>query len=138
MSGIVEFDVNEFKVLYPSIKLTDEQLINCFAKAEINLNNTHCSHVESLKERKILLYLLTAHYAVLQSRIESGNDAVGRVSSATEGSVSASFDYGQVSQSAAWYLQTPYGAEYWSMTKKYRSFLYVITQLPMPVDRNRR
>lgn len=135
MSGIVAFDVGEFRGIYPSIKLTDQQLNNCFSKAEIILNNTNCSPVKDLKERKILLYLLTAHYATLQTRIESGNEAVGRISSATEGSISASFDYGQVPQSAAWYLQTPYGAEYWAMTKKYRSFLYIMTQLPMPVSK---
>ncbi|WP_432784684.1 DUF4054 domain-containing protein [Oligella sp. MSHR50489EDL] len=106
-----------------------------FVEAGLLINNTATSCVKSLVEREILMYLLMAHFALLQSRIDAGNSAVGRVSSATEGSVSVSFDNGSTALSAAWYQQTPYGAKYWAMTAKYRSFLYVVTNFPMRVKR---
>jgi hypothetical protein len=51
---------------------------------------------------------------------------VGRVSSASEGSVSASMDMGQQSKNAAFWLQTQYGATFWQATAKYRTMRYVL------------
>lgn len=134
--GVVIFNVEKFKKLYPRFTLSDEQLEMFFTKASMILNNTDCSCVKSLVDREMLLYLLVAHFAALQVRIDSGNDSVGRVSSASEGSVSVSLDYGASSNSEKWYTQTPYGAEYWQLTAQYRSGLYIATQYAMPVNRN--
>ncbi|MET2743995.1 DUF4054 domain-containing protein, partial [Staphylococcus caprae] len=60
---------------------------------------------------------------------------VGRVASATEGSVSISLDYGTMGNNERFYLQTPYGNLYWQMTKRFRSFLYRLGKSPMPVRR---
>ena len=135
MDGVVDFDITEFRTLYPNIKATDAQLEMDFVEACMLLNNTKTSCVKNLAERKLLLYLLVAHIASLQARIEAGNEAVGRVASGTEGSVSVSFDNGPTTLSDKWYMQTPYGAQYWALTSKYRSFLYVVTNYPMPVRR---
>lgn len=135
MSGVVIFDPIEFRELYPNAQGTDGQLANWFSMAESYLNNTKCSLVKDLKERKTLLYLLVAHMATLEAQIASGNSGVGRVSSATEGTVSVSLDYGTMNDNERWYLQTPYGATYWQMIKKYRSFWYRLGIKPMPVDR---
>ncbi|MEQ4659659.1 DUF4054 domain-containing protein, partial [Providencia manganoxydans] len=62
-------------------------------------------------------------------------DHYSRASSASEGSVSVSLDYGPTTNAEKWYTQTPYGAEYWQMTSKYRSFLYTLGVMPMPVWR---
>lgn len=136
MKGIVEFNIEGFKELYPMIELNDAQLKYCFEKAELRVNNTKNSPVCSLKERKILLNLLTAHLALLQDRINKGNDSVGRVASATEGSVSVSLDF-PTSGSAlmAWFAQTPYGAEFWTLTSKYRGMHYVAGESSMKVNR---
>jgi len=70
----------------------------------------------------VLLYLLTAHVAAL-SYGENGQGPrplVGRISSATEGSVSVSAEYNVAPGSAQWYAQTGYGAQYWEATAKYR------------------
>lgn len=92
------------------------------------------------------LYLLTAHIGWLNApRDALGNPTsgtgsgqppiaaqapavVGRVSSASEGSVSAQLDYGAAdagSPSQAWYVQTRYGAEYWALTSATRTMQYV-------------
>lgn len=133
--GIVVFDLAEFRELYPAIKSTDAQLEMFFSVAESLLDNTKCSMVKDLKERKNLLYLLAAHIAMLNQNVESGSPVVGRASSASEGTVSISLDYGVMGNSERWYLQTPMGAMYWQLTKKYRSVIYAIGKAPMPVSR---
>lgn len=51
---------------------------------------------------------------------------VGRIASATEGSVSVAAEYdAPPNASQAWLIQTKYGAEYWSATAKYRTARYV-------------
>lgn len=135
-TGIVELDHNRFKEAYPQFNLlNDTQLQMLFVKACSLLNNTKCSYVKDLAEREMLLFLLMAHMAMIQGQINEGNSAVGRASSASEGSVSVSLDYGQTTNAEKWYTQTPYGAEYCQMTSKYRSFLYTLGVMPMPVWR---
>lgn len=135
MSGVVVFDPSEFRLLYPSISATDEQLEMYFAMAETFLDNTECSIVKDLDARKTMLYLLVAHIALLSQQAESGNPVVGRISNATEGTVSVGLDYGTMGNNERWYLQTPWGAMYWQMSKKYRSMVYRLGIAPMPVQR---
>lgn len=135
MSGVVIFDIAKFQDIYPKIAATDAQLEMYFVQATMLMNNTEQSCVQNLAEREILLFLLVAHFATLQGRIDGGNDSVGRIASASEGSVSVSLDNGQTTLSEKWYQQTPYGAQYWALTAKYRSFLYVVTNIAIPVKR---
>lgn len=135
MSGVVVFDPAEFRLLYPSITATDEQLEMYFAMAETFLDNTECSIVKDLDARKRLLYLLVAHIGLLNTMAEGGNPVVGRISNATEGTVSVGLDYGTMGNNERWYLQTPWGAMYWQLTKKYRSMVYRLGIAPMPVQR---
>ena len=53
---------------------------------------------------------------------------VGRVDTATEGSVSVGFAYELPAGSAmaAWFNQTKYGALYWMMTAQFRSMKYFV------------
>jgi hypothetical protein len=70
-----------------------------------------------------LLYMLTAHLAQLFSGPD-GNDPsglVGRISSATEGSVTVASEY-QSTMNSTWFDQSPYGAAFWQATATYRSF----------------
>lgn len=135
MDGVVVFDPVEFRALYPTIQANDDQLEMYFEMAETFLDNTKCSVVKDLGARKRLLYLLVAHIATLTGQAEQGNNVVGRVSSATEGTVSISLDYGTMGNNERWYLQTPWGAMYWQLTKKYRSAVYRLGLKPMPVQR---
>jgi hypothetical protein len=87
-----------------------------------------------------LLYLLTAHIAWLDAPRDalgvpaaSGQPAspiVGRINTASEGSVSVGADMGDAtagSPSQAWYMQTKWGARYWAATATYRTAIYVAT-----------
>ena len=137
MAQVVEFDVSEFRAIYTTFSsITDAQLQYFFAKAEMRINNTTSSCIP-YDQRKIYLYLLVAHMAELQSRINAGNgNLVGNISSATQGSTSIGVAIPPISSGNYWYMQTPYGAEYWDLTKKYRSALYVNGSRAMPVQRS--
>lgn len=135
MDGVVVFVIAEFRALYPTIKATDAQLEMHFKFAVWLLGNDKCSLVKDLEMRKYFLYLLVAHMATLDQQADEGSPVVGRVSSATEGTVSIGLDYGEMNDNARWYLQTPYGAKYWQMIKRFRSMLYRLGKAPMPVRR---
>lgn len=123
MSAVV-FDKARFQTTYPEVRAADAQLEMWFAQAESLLDNTGRSIVKKPEEREMLLFLLVRHFAALAERAAQGG-LVGRIASASEGSVSVSADMGAAIGNAAWYLQTPYGATYWQLTAKYRRFRYV-------------
>lgn len=133
--NVVEFVVAEFRGIYPNIKNTDMQLQQFFMEAELFFNNTEQSCVKDIAKRKIYLYLIVAHLATLQAQVDSGNMLVGRLSSATEGSVSVASDYGVLGKNEKFWAQTPYGAKYWALTALFRTSVYVVNNFPMPVDR---
>lgn len=120
----VVFDKARFQTAYPEVRAADAQLEMWFAQAESLLDNTSRSIVKKPEEREMLLFLLVRHFAALAERAAQGG-LVGRIASASEGSVSVSADMGAAIGNAAWYLQTPYGATYWQLTAKYRRFRYV-------------
>lgn len=97
-------------------------------------NPAFCTGVPNMTT---LMYLLTAHIAWLNApRDVNGNPSasgspppstVGRVNSASEGSVSVGLDMGDANEgspSQAWYMQTPWGAEYWAGTAMFRTMNY--------------
>lgn len=120
----VVFDKARFQAAYPEVRAAGAQLEMWFAQAESLLDNTGRSIVKKPEEREMLLFLLVRHFAALAERAAQGG-LVGRIASASEGSVSVSADMGAAIGNAAWYLQTPYGATYWQLTAKYRRFRYV-------------
>ena len=91
---IVVFDPTEFRQRRPQLEsLSDAQLLAAFDTACLILDNSERSPVPyapdaGVLDRKTLLDLLVCHLATLALR---GGGAVGALSSATEGSVSASF-----------------------------------------------
>lgn len=139
MSNVFVFDPDAFKLAFPQFaSYSNEQLMWFFESIEYIIDNSESSCI-SLKNRKRWFWLLVAHKAELQNRINSGNTGlVGRISSATEGSVSISTDYpigsGALEQ---WLKSTPYGAEFYAVTAAWRTALWVSAEAPMPVNRNR-
>jgi len=146
----VTFNFETWTTLYPEFAaVAPVQGANWFVRASFLCGNqtsnpTIC--VPGMLES--LLYLLTSHIAALNApRDAKGGYAavgsapsplVGRINSATEGSVSVGADMGDVnagSPSQAWYMQTRYGAEYWAATAGIRTAHYVAlpTVVPGPV-----
>lgn len=129
--AVVELDIPEFRIWFPGLtetEISDELLEILWDQAcEIVGNDDSRSFSPydpdakpPKKERKILLYYALCHFATLHLR---GEDSPGRVASASEGSVSVTFDPIKTksqSQTSQWWNQTQCGATYWTMTAKYR------------------
>lgn len=119
------------------VNCTAIQCQNWFNIAAVICSNETCNPAFADGVLQQLLYTLTAHLGRLYApRDAQGNPAatgapaspiVGRINSGNEGSVSFGADMGDAnagSPSQAWYMQTQYGATYWAMTAKYRTFRY--------------
>jgi hypothetical protein len=138
MSGVVVFDPAAFVLAYPAFAAYNSahggSLQFYFdTAAQLYVNNTPGSIVTNVTTRKLLLWMVTAHLAQLAgvagrtgaaAGASNAANQVGRISQASEGTVSASFDSGPVLQGQAYWMQTQYGAQYWSATSIYRTFRY--------------
>lgn len=125
--GDVVFDATLFKTAYPEFAtVADAAVSRNFALATLQLTSTCSSRVQDANQREALLDLLTAHITALANGVngQPPQGIVGRISQATEGSVSVAAEMEGATFSAAYYLQTKYGAQYWQATAKYRSMVY--------------
>ena len=123
--GEVQFDFEEFIGLYPEFTTANEgQSQNMFNLATLNLSNCCGSIVPDANVRQSLLYLLTAHLIFLFVPCGANNNVppglVGKISSATEGSVSVSVDFPQ-NPEGAWFNATKYGALFFQTTTVIRA-----------------
>lgn len=124
--AIGSFVYSDFIAQYPAFATAPPQatLEAYFALAgEVWLRNDGTGPVRTTTLQTALLYMLTAHLAQLFSG-PNGNDPsglVGRISSATEGSVTVSTEY-EGTMNSAWFNQTEYGATFWAATAAFRSF----------------
>ena len=124
--GVVVFDAAAFKIRYPEFSaVPDLRLSAFFNDATLYLSNANNSPVQNITRRAQLLNMITAHVASLGGALAAAGQPspVGRVSSATEGSVTVALEYA-VPGSAAWYVQTQYGAAFWQATSSLRGFRY--------------
>ncbi|WP_338929486.1 DUF4054 domain-containing protein [Escherichia coli] len=107
--GVVIFAPSAFKLRYPEFSSVDDVLLQqYFTQATIYLDNTDSSRVSDLAVRSMLLNMLVAHIACLYSGAngQSPSGLVGRIDSASEGSVSVHADMPGGTANSAWYMQT--------------------------------
>lgn len=127
--GIVAFDPVRFKARYPEFStVSDLVLEDYFVEATLYLNNTDTSRVQDVAQRALLLNMIVAHVAALNSGVNgaAASSLVGRMSSATEGSVSVSTEFAAPANGTeAWFYQTKYGVAYWAATARYRTAVYI-------------
>ena len=145
-AGEVDFDLSAFRAQYPEFAaLGDAVLLRMWDWANLYLCNHANSPVPDLGRRRVLLYLLTAHCCALWYGQTAGSSTaspgagsaavavptgqVGRVSSASEGSVSVSFDY-PVTPGGEWFTQTQYGAAFWQAVRSLIGFRYRQMRIP--------
>lgn len=128
--AIAVFSYPAWSVLYPNLATTvDETLATAlFGQAGLYLDNTDCSPVCDVATRLALLNLLVAHLALVGGYCPDIRPAgaVGTLSDATEGTVRIKYDVLPVKGALeAWYLQTPYGFQFWAATAGYRTMHYI-------------
>lgn len=124
--GVVIFDPVGFIARYPEFSSQAAALPAYFAEATLLLSNSVNSRVPQIETRTPLLWMLTAHIAALYAPAASG--LVGRIASASEGSVSVSAEMPNQARGSAYYLQTKYGAQYWQSTARFRQARYILGQ----------
>lgn len=135
-SPAITFDKAAFLARYPEFTaVADASLQAYFDDSNLYCRNSLTNPAYADGTLAQLLYMLTAHLAWLNTPRNasgipdsSGTDpapaVVGRISSASQGSVSISSEYGNVDAggpSQAWYMQTRYGAAYWAASTGYRT-----------------
>ena len=125
----VVFAPAAFKARYPEFAaVANPTLAACFDEASLYLSNTDNSPVQNLTRRATLLNMLTAHVAYIGGLLSADGmpRPVGRVSQASEGSVSAAFEgVPPTPGSGAWFQQSQYGAAFWQATSSLRGMRYV-------------
>lgn len=124
----VAFSAAQFKARYPEFAAVSSATLGaCFTEATLYLANAD-SPVRNEARRLLLLNMLTAHIAYIGGLLSTDGmpRPVGRLSQASEGSVSASFDSVPATPgSGAWFAQSAYGYSFWQATTSLRSFRYI-------------
>lgn len=136
--GPVIFDYAAWAAQYPELAsyIPELQAQGYFDLATLYVNNTVSSPIWDASPggaRTMILYLLTSHVAALfaggppTAGAPNGTPAsplVGRITNATEGSVSVAADMPNQPMAAAWFMQTRYGAAAWAAMAPYRTMRY--------------
>lgn len=131
MGAVVGFDYAAWLNLFPEFSyVSSAQALLYFNIATTAHRNDINGPVDDAAKQLQFLNIVTAHIAALFAPKQPGGDPanplVGRIASASEGSVSVSADFSGLGQSAAWWSQTRYGAMYWQLTKPYRNATVVL------------
>lgn len=129
MSAIATFNYSTWVARYPEFNGTVNEATAglYFGEAGLYLNNVGGGQVCDPATQQALMYMMTAHIAALNMQ-QCGNDSasgiVGRISSASEGSVSVSVENDYPAGSPQWYQQTKYGSAFWAATARFRTARY--------------
>lgn len=125
----VIFDYNSWALRFPEISnWVNATLATMYwQEATMLCDNTATSPISDVVQRAILLNLLTSHIAALNAPLggQASPNLVGRISDATEGSVTVRAQMDMPPGSAQYYAQTKYGSQYWAATAQYRSARYI-------------
>ena len=130
----IVFNYETWVARYPEFAAISKPLAQAFFD-EAGLYFQNCGWTASLSIAPTLLNMLTAHIAWLYApRDGAGNPSssgsapsplTGRISSASEGSVSVSTELtSSGSPSEAFFTQTRYGFSFWSATAQFRTARY--------------
>ena len=121
----VSFDFTVFSTRYPELAFVGSSAAQLyFNEACLYQDNTgSCTGPQDAATQLLLLNMLTAHIAAMNNA--NSSPLVGRISNATEGSVSVGTSFEVPAGSPQWFAQTKYGAAWWNATKQYRTMRYV-------------
>lgn len=128
MGVVVAFDYPTWVALFPEFAAVTAPVAQSYFTFATGVHaNDGGGPIPDAATQSLLLNLLTAHFAARYAPPATGGSAsplVGRIASATEGSVTVSAEMPNQPRSAAWFQQSKYGADYWAMTAQYRTARY--------------
>lgn len=133
MGVVVTFDYPTWVQLFPQFAyLSSQQIGLYFNLAEQLHRNDGGGPVTDPTTQSNLLNLLTAHIAQLFAPTPNSTQpardpsVVGRITSASEGSVSVATEFPMPSNpSSAWFMQTQWGTMYWTASAPFRTMRYL-------------
>lgn len=137
MGAVVQFDLAKWRALFPQFSnVTDQQVEGpVWTLAQQYCRNDGGGPVCDAGTQTELLNLMVAHIAQLLygSTTQPVSPLVGRVSDATEGSVSVGTEF-PMNPSNAFFVQTTYGSLYWQLALPFRLGRYIpkVTQQVQP------
>ena len=117
-----ELDFEAFRSAYPAFseeKVSEAQLSASWDEVKVLLGDGEGNFPYPEQTIKAILFAALCHLLTLKT---SSIEQPSRIASATEGSVSTSFENLQVkTDSGAWWNLTKCGALFWAMTMRYRT-----------------
>jgi hypothetical protein len=136
MGCIVAFNYAAWVARYPEFTSVQKQVAQeYFNEATIYHRNDGGGPVPTAPIQTTLLNMMTAHIAARYAQsqgspspgaAQDANSLVGRISDATEGSVTVRAEMPtSLSAYQAWLFQTKYGADYWQATIPFRTMRYL-------------
>lgn len=127
-SPAVTFDVTVWKARYPEFNAVDPTLAGLYFQEATLYCANKLNPVPNVPTLAMLLNMLTAHIAALNSPTTASGASPatppGRLSNATEGSVSAAFQNDYPPGTPQWFQSTKYGSAFWAATLAFRLFRY--------------
>ena len=128
MGAIATFSYPSWSARYPELAacVAPDMAAQYFVEAGLYLDNTGNSPVSDVGQQGALLNMIVAHLASISGAGAGGQSSglVGRISSATQGSVSVSTEL-NTPVGAAFWAQSKYGLSFWQATARFRTFRYV-------------
>jgi uncharacterized protein DUF4054 len=134
MSGctqVVIFNYAIWAAQYPELasSVSEPQAEGYFNQATLYVDNQATSIITDATvggARETILYMVVSHIAALLASINGNapSPLVGRISNATEGTVSVATEM-PTTVSSAWFMQTKYGAMAWQAMAPYRTASYI-------------
>ena len=127
-TGIASFTYSAWAAIFPELGLytNSAQATQYWTEATMLLDNTISSPVQDVTQRTAILNLITAHICALRQPLggQPSSPLVGRISDATEGSVSVKAELIVAAGSAQFWAQSKYGLQAWQMLLPFRSARY--------------
>lgn len=128
MGVVVQFDYAAWALIFPQFSnVTSQQVTGLVLPlAQQYCRNDGVGPVSTAATQTNLLNLMVAHCCQLLfgSVTQPLSPLVGRIGSASEGSVSVSTDF-PTTPAKAWFDQTQWGAMFWQLTAPYRTMRYL-------------
>lgn len=134
-AGPLTFNYAMWTARYPEFTGIDEPLASqYFTEATLYVDNTGQGPVTDPNQLMLFLNMATAHIAALNApkiadQFNSDgveyNPLVGRITNASEGSVSVATEFANEGEQAAWWNQTKYGAALWRAMAMFRQARYL-------------
>lgn len=129
VGAVVVFDYTIWSAKYPALAASvsqDTAQVWFDEAGTLYLNNSPQSIVQDLTVRAMILGMLTAHLVMLNVPIAGAapSGLVGRISNATQGSVSVAAQNDYPPGTVQWYQQTGPGSAAWAAMAPYRTARY--------------